>query len=111
MCIQPNIMAFLYFFPDDKNKSVQGGSLQHCSTNSVNIDKELRWSVALLLSNSGCHVTGSLYISPENRMHPVSADLLRMVHMLPEMFLIELDVGTSVLTYHSLLQRTEVTQE
>ena len=41
--------------------------LLHCSTNPVNVEEELRWSVALLTSKSGSCVTGSLSISPENR--------------------------------------------
>uniref|UniRef100_A0A8C7MQW2 Solute carrier family 25 member 25 n=2 Tax=Oncorhynchus TaxID=8016 RepID=A0A8C7MQW2_ONCKI len=51
-----------------------GDSLLHCSTNPVNVEEELRWSVALLTSKRGSLVTGSLSISPENRMHLVVGD-------------------------------------
>ena len=38
------------------------------------MEEELRWSVDLLTSESGSRFTGSLSISPENRMHLVITD-------------------------------------
>ena len=61
------------FSVPEHRKKLPGGFILHCSTTPVNVEEELRWSVALT-SKSLSRVTGSLSISPENWIHLVKID-------------------------------------